>query len=184
MGKFRYQCSEAEILTFTSADPRLNASGSGRGVNFGMRDSYRLDFKLSSGFKVLPVKAIIAPYHITDKSLGVYGYVEEKGETNYFPLKVASKSYSGVVPEAQTFFLKFLPNAIVVEAQWRIANRDVGGCGEYSEYKIVEGTGFGPQTPITFSVPQGTMKGNICLEVKYRVSNGDTTSRTFNLIVP
>jgi len=183
-GKFRYQCSEAEVLTFTSLDSRLNARGSGRGVNFGMRESYRLDFKLSNGAKVVPVKAVIAPYHITDKSLGIYGYVEEKGETNYFPLQVASKSYNGAVPESQTYFLKFLPNTIVVEAQWRFARRDITGCDEYNEYQRVAGTGFGPQSPITIVVPEGTMKGDVCLEVKYKVSNGETASRTFNLIVP
>lgn len=183
-GQFQFQSSNSEEITLTSVDPKLNASGKGRGVNFGMRESYRLDFTLSKGPVVVPTKTILAPYQITDRTMGVFGYVETDGETHYFPLKVSSKMNKNIVRDEQTYFIKFIPNAIVAEAQWRFASSDAAGCGEFSEFILVDGGGFGPQVPFTISLPKGMPDRNVCLEIKFKGSNGEWSSRTFNLIVP
>lgn len=185
-GRLRYYLSKDEKLTIKVPAVPNSKDIKVRGISFGMFDSYRLDLEIGlNNSKKVPVDEVLEPNKISEKNLGLYGFVQtDKKENVYLPVSVSSKKYDDRIPNSDSQFLKLLSNTPIEKAEWRYATNNKSACGSYTEFFPVAGSIFTPQIPMVIELPETIPQGAICLNIRYKTVAGEWNNKTFQLFIP
>jgi len=119
-----------------------------------------------------PVHDVLYPKKLSDKKIGVFGWIGNQLEKKYIPLKVTSRMFQDKKNKKQ-IYVYLRASVDVMNVRWRFAQLSSNNfCSKAGKWIKTKKRVFNEGTRILCKIPEN-IKGPICIKVRADAMNSD-----------
>ncbi|MCP4568804.1 MAG: hypothetical protein GY841_14600 [FCB group bacterium] len=140
---------------------------------------YRMDgYFVRDDILLWPVGDVLEPLELSDKMIGLFGWLGTYEDRLYIPLSVQQQSDSDPTADFSKILLKVRWSVGVEQVKWKI----IGDDQQENDWMVIAESSLPPLRPVTIGIPSGP-SGPVKIKVAV-LRNGSWPSKTIELMRP